>query len=70
LLQARYANYFEVGHSDSEVVLVFGQAYELEGDAAIHTRLVTSPAGAKELSRILEKSLVDYERAHGPIRES
>jgi hypothetical protein len=55
-LQARYANYFQVGRNDFEVLIDFGQAYEGE-PPQIHTRIVTSPAYAAELVELLRRSV-------------
>jgi Protein of unknown function (DUF3467) len=66
--EARYANYFNVGHNAFEVVLVFGQFYEGNLQPQLHTRLVTSPAYAKTLLDLLHDSLQRYEETFGPIR--
>lgn len=66
---ARYANYFEIGHNAAEFILDFGQAYSSVGEDKIHTRLITSPAFAKEFLRLLEKAVERYERVYGQIRE-
>jgi hypothetical protein len=65
--EARYANYFEIGHTEAEFILDFGQAYE--GEAMMHTRVVTGPGYAKEFSRLLCDSLARYESVHGQIDE-
>lgn len=64
-----YANYFEIGDSAFELVIDFGQHYE--GDSApaeCHTRIVTSPAGAKSLLDVLRRTLAAHEAEYGPIR--
>lgn len=62
-LEARYANYLQIGYSQEEVVLEFGQAYdESQGDPMIHTRLVTTPAFAREFLRLLKRSVQENER--------
>lgn len=66
---ARYANHFEVGHNAGEFILDFAQAYSSTGERQVHTRIVMSPAYAKALQRLLEKSIVRHEQAYGGIRE-
>ncbi len=66
--EARYANYFNVGHNAFEVVLVFGQFYEGNSKPQLHTRIVTGPAYAKKLLEVLSDALQRYEAAFGPIR--
>ena len=65
--EARPANYLEVGFNLAEFILVFGQAYEGQGDAFLHTRLVTSPIYAKQFSDLLARSLAEYEMEYGRI---
>ena len=68
-LAARYANYFEIGHNAAEFIVDFGQAYSTEKESHLHTRIVMSPAYAKALQRLLEKSIERHEQAYGGIRE-
>ncbi len=66
-LTGRYSNCFQVGHNAFEVVIEAGQCYG-EGDAArFHTRLVTSPAYARELLETLRAALERYEQTYGAI---
>jgi hypothetical protein len=65
--EGRYSNYFEVGTNEMEFLLAFGQWYGQETEPSIHTRIVTTPFYAKEMSRLLEKSLAEYESKYGPI---
>ncbi|MBC5784502.1 DUF3467 domain-containing protein [Ramlibacter sp. USB13] len=65
---AAYANHFEVGFNAFEFLLDFAQAYEsAEGLALAHTRIVTAPAYAKVFRALLDRSIVEYEAAFGPI---
>jgi hypothetical protein len=66
-IEGRYANYFEIGHNAFEFLLDFGQKYSDGLQERIHTRIVTGPSYAKELLRVLEKSIEQYERAFGII---
>ena len=65
--EGRYANYFEIGHNAFEFVLDFGQKYSDGLEEKIHTRIITGPSYAKELLRVLEKSIAHYEQAFGVI---
>ncbi len=67
--EARYANYFSVGHASCEVVFEFGQYYEGDAEPQPHTRIITSPASAHKFLTLLQDSLQQYETQYGPIRE-
>ena len=65
---AVYANHFEVGYNAFEFLLDFAQDYYgPEGMVAAHTRIVTAPAYAKVFRGLLDRSIVEYEAAFGPI---
>jgi hypothetical protein len=66
-LEARYANYFQVGHNAFEILLDFGQFYAEVSEPSLHTRIITSPAYAKALARTLESALARHEQAYGVI---
>ena len=68
-LEGRYANYFKVGHNAFEFVLDFGQLYPENGDAQLHTRIVTSPAYVRSLLETLRESVEQYEQTFGVIEE-
>ncbi|HEX4320463.1 MAG TPA: DUF3467 domain-containing protein [Acidobacteriaceae bacterium] len=65
--EGRYANHFQIGHNAFEVVLQFGQFYEEEKRVVMHTRIVTCPAYAETLLRLLSHSLAQYESSYGSI---
>jgi hypothetical protein len=65
--EGRYANHFHIGHNAFEVVLQFGQFYEGDKQAVMHTRIVTSPAYAVTLLQLLGESMAEYESRFGPI---
>ena len=67
--EGRYSNYFKVGFNSYEFIFDFGQAYEDGAREVLHTRIITGPAYAKALARLLADSLAAYERACGAIRE-
>ena len=66
--EARYANYFEIGHNAFEFLLDFGQAYG-EVSPMLHTRIISGPAYAKVLSGMLAESIGRFEQTFGPIPE-
>jgi hypothetical protein len=65
--EARYANYFHVGHNAFEVMLEFGQHYEGASQPRMHTRIVAAPVYAKALLGLLDAAIAEYEKAFGPI---
>ena len=68
-IEGRYANYFEVGHNAFEFLLDFGQYYPETDEAALYTRIVTSPCYAKSLLETLRDSIEQYEKNFGTIKE-
>ena len=69
-LVGRYANFFQVGHTAFEFVIDFGQLYQGETAEQLHTRIITSPAYAAELCRVLDASVAQYERDFGAISKA
>lgn len=65
--EARYANYFHVGHNAFEVVLEFGQYHEGVNRPRMHTRIIAAPAYAKALLELLASTIGDYEKLYGEI---
>jgi Protein of unknown function (DUF3467) len=66
-LEARYANYFEVGHNASEFIFDFGQYHPENDTARMHCRIVTGPLYAKLLGDLLCQALERFEEEHGVI---
>ena len=67
VLESKYANYFNVGHNAFEFVMEFAQLYSEQAGERVHTRIVTSPAYAREFFGVLGEALDAYERSFGPI---
>jgi hypothetical protein len=65
--EARYANNFRVGYNAYEFILDFGQ-YHPPGNEHMHTRIVTSPASARDLSDLLQDSLGEHDQKYGAGR--
>ena len=57
----KYANYFDVGVNPNELVIDFGQFYGRGGQPTVHTRIVTTPAYARELLGLLARSIIGME---------
>jgi hypothetical protein len=69
-LDARYTNNFDVGFDAFEFVIDCAQRDPGErGDTATppHTRIITTPAFAKELARLLRGSVDEYEARFGAV---
>lgn len=66
-VEARYANYFEIGHNRYEFVLDFSQCSPNGDSNQVLTRVVLGPVFAKSLVQLLEESLDAYERTFGAI---
>jgi hypothetical protein len=66
-IEVRYSNRLEIGQNAFEFVLAFGQLYEQEDRALIHTKIVTSPYYAKRFAELLQQSIQRHEQALGPI---
>ena len=68
--EARYANYFEVGHNAYEFIVDFGQ-YQPPGEQVqMQTRIVTAPVFAKLLFRLLSQALEQFENEYGSIEDA
>lgn len=66
-LQARYANYFEIGHNAYEFILDFGQYHPEEEAARMHCRIITGPPYAKLLCDLLHMAIDEFEKEYGAI---
>ena len=62
-IEAKYANFFQVGFNDVEFLLEFGQ--DLEGGPKIHTRVVLSPANVGSFLRLTTESWMSFEERYG-----
>jgi len=67
-LEARYTNYFEVGHNAFEFLFDFGQYHPEDASALIHTRIITGPVYAKLLADLLGEAVQRFETEHGAIQ--
>ena len=62
-IEARYANYFEIGHNSVEFIFNFGQSYDSDEGSSVHTRIITSPIYAKDLLDTLQRTFAEYKEA-------
>jgi hypothetical protein len=69
-LQARYANFFQVGFNNWEFVIDFGYYYEGDAAPAIHSRIILAPPIAADLLELLERTVADHKRSYGPAGET
>ncbi len=75
MIEARYANHFEVGHNEYEFIFDFDQFHfeRLGGGVSDSTpqvrivRIVMGPPFAKSLLETLMRAIDEYERLHGTI---
>lgn len=67
-VEAKYANYLEVGHNPFEFRLDFGQQEGDEPEPHLHSRIITNPVYAKAFVDLLRDAVASYEETFGPIR--
>ncbi|MGA1841681.1 MAG: DUF3467 domain-containing protein [bacterium] len=67
-LEGHYANYFNVGYNAFEFLIDFSQLYTENQEARTHTRIITSPAYAKDLLKMLQECIEQYEQIYGSIK--
>lgn len=65
--EARYSNIFRIGYNAYEFVFDFGQ-FHPPGKEHMHTRIVSSPSSARELSELLQGSLGAHEQKYSSGR--
>jgi hypothetical protein len=68
-LEARYANYFQIGQNAIEFIIEFGQLYANDAGPLLHTRVITSPVYAKNLVAVLQEALQKHEEQFGSVGE-
>ncbi len=68
-LEGHYANCFKIGHNAFEFLLDFGQIVGESTRAKLTSRIVIHPFAAKELFRVLQEAISQYESTFGVIRE-
>jgi len=63
-----HSNLFQVGHNAYEFVIDFGQSYSGRKTLWL-TRIVTSPASARNLLEVLQESMDQYQERFGDKRD-
>ncbi len=66
-LEGRYADRFRVGYRSSVFVIDFEQSFFEDEKEHVHTRIITSPEDIKAFLELLQRSVGQYEKKHGPI---
>lgn len=74
VVEARYANHFQVGHNEYEFIFDFRQFHrgqDCAGESAQVpiVRIVMGPPFAKALLDTLQRAVSDYEDLHGTIAQ-
>jgi hypothetical protein len=78
VIEARYANHFEVGHNEYEFIFDFDQFHvERMGAGSPEQapqvriiRIVMGPPFAKSLLETLTRAMNEYEQLHGSIEQT
>lgn len=68
-IEALYANCFQIGQNEFELLIDFGQSYCECEDENFNTRIICNPFYANVLLRLPQKSISQYEDTFGPIAE-
>jgi len=63
-----YANFFMITNSPSEFIIDFGRIVPGIPGAKIYSRIFTTPQHAKQLLKILERNVENFEKQHGEIK--
>jgi hypothetical protein len=66
-IEVRYSNYLEIGQNAFEFVIAFGQQYENQERAVIHSRIITTPFYAKKFAEMFLESIRRHEQHLGAI---
>ncbi len=74
LVEARYANHFQIGHNEFEFIFDFGQCHASGGrdgaDQAVPiVRIVMAPPFARALLVTLQRAMVEHEQTYGPVEQ-
>ncbi len=62
-----YSNIASLMMNRSEFFIDFGRLVPGRNDVKVHTRVILSPAHARDLARVLTLNIEEYERKFGPI---
>jgi len=62
-----YSNIASIMFNRSEFYVDFGRLVPGKQEVKVHARIITSPAHAKDLARVLSQNIQQYEEKFGPI---
>jgi uncharacterized protein DUF3467 len=62
-----YSNIASIMFNRSEFYVDFGRLVPGKQEVKVHARIITSPAHAKDLARVLTQNIQQYEEKFGPI---
>jgi hypothetical protein len=65
--EGTYSNIASIMFNQSEFFLDFGRMVPGKQEVTVHSRIITSPAHAKELARVLQQNIEKYEDRFGAI---
>ncbi len=68
-IEGRYANCFQIGQNEFEILIDFGQSYSENGEEHFHTRIICNPFYANVLLNLLQKSIKRHENTFGSMTE-
>lgn len=66
--EGTYANFFMITNSPSEIIMDCGRILPGLPDARIYSRVIMTPAHAKQLLQLLQKNIEGFEKQHGEIK--
>lgn len=65
--EGTYSNIASIMFNQSEFFIDFGRMVPGRQEVTVHSRIITSPAHAKELARVLQQNIEKYESRFGAI---
>ena len=68
-LEGRCANHFELAFTESEFLLDFGQAFDINKEPLIHTRIIMTPRSAKALETMIHEIVEKFVQTIGLVKE-
>jgi len=63
-----YANFFMIANNPSEYIIDCGRIVPGLPNARIYSRIMTTPQHAKQLLKLLQQNIEQYEKQYGEIK--
>ena len=63
-----YANFFMIANNPSEYIIDCGRIVPGLPNASIYSRIITTPQHAKQLLKLLQQNIEQYEKQFGEIK--